>query len=82
MKSNEDNLGRLGNLFQVCCAARTMLRSAFIVNQHLLIYKINKMSNQLKDFKHVLKRFLKFFFLYYYYGYYFRDWLVGWQILE
>ena len=78
MKGNEDDLGGLGNWFQTCCTARTMLRLVFAINHHLL--RINK-SNQLKDFKYILTRFLKKF-LCYYYASYFRDWLAGWPVLE
>ena len=59
MKGNEDDSGGLGNWFQICCTARTMLRLVFAVNHHLL--RINNKSNQLKDFKYILKRFLKKF---------------------
>lgn len=41
--------------------ARTKLRLGFAVNHHLL--QISNKSNQLKDFKYVLKRFLKKFLL-------------------
>lgn len=55
MKGNEDDLGGLGNWFQICCRARTKLRLVFAVNHHLL--QINNKRNQLKDFKYVLNRF-------------------------